>query len=68
MTDEEIIAYALAHFYATVEIENDHRVYELLLDAGSAIGVDVPAGDEYQRAVLHHFDPERVHDFPLEDG
>jgi hypothetical protein len=68
MTDAELTAYALAHTYATHEFANgadEHRMYELLLAAGDAIGVDVPLGDEYQRAVLHHLDPQRVPDFPL---
>jgi hypothetical protein len=67
MTDEEIIAYALAHAAATLNMsgEEDAQCMELLYRYGFKIGVDVPLGDEYQRAVLHRFDPERVPDFPL---
>lgn len=68
MLDDELLAYALAHTYATHEFSDpadEHRMYELLLAQGDLIGVEIPEGDEYQRAVLHHLDPERVPDFPI---
>lgn len=70
MTEDELIVFALAHAVATLDCSSDvdHQMYELLIDRGTAIGIDVPLGDEYQRAVLHHFDPERVPDFPLPDA
>lgn len=71
MTDDEIIAYALAHAVATLDFPADadeHQCGELMHQYGQSIGVDVPLGDEYQRAVLHRFDPERVPDFPLPDA
>jgi hypothetical protein len=67
MTDDELLAYALAHTFATHEFAdgNDElRIYELLLAAGDRIGVEVPEGDEYQRAVLNHLDPKRIPNFP----
>jgi hypothetical protein len=45
--------------------DDDARCMGLLLKYGYRVGVEVPEGDEYQRAVLHRFDPERVPDFPL---
>jgi hypothetical protein len=69
MTDKQLIAYALAHTYATHEFADpadETRIYELLLAAGDEIGVEVPLGDEYQRAVLHALDPSRIPDFPLD--
>jgi len=68
LTDDEIIAYALAHAAATLDMssDDDANCMDLLYQYGFKIGVDVPEGDEYQRAVLHHFDPERVPDFPLD--
>jgi len=67
LTEDEIIAYALAHAAATLDMsgDDDARCMELLYQYGDKIGVAVPLGDEYQRAVLHRFDPERVPDFPL---
>lgn len=67
MTDDEIIVYALAHTYATHEFlaaEDEGRIYELLIERGTALGIDVPYGEEYQRAVLYRLDPERVPDYP----
>lgn len=70
MIRHEIIAYALAHFIATVDLspDDDTVAMDLLYAYGDECGIDVPLGDEYQRAVLHHFDPERVPDFPLEES
>jgi hypothetical protein len=67
MTEDEIIAYALAHAAATLDMSGDEDALcmNLLYEYGGKIGVDVPEGDEYQRAVLHRFDPDRVPDFPL---
>jgi hypothetical protein len=66
MTDHELITYALAHTYATHEFPGpeEHRMYGLLLEHGGQLGIAVPEGDEYQRAVLHRLDPDRVPDFP----
>lgn len=68
MTHDEIIAYALAHTYATIDFLDNTEVLDVLYEYGSKCGIDVPLGDEYQRAVLHHFDPDRVPDFPLEES
>lgn len=69
---EEIIAYALAHAVVTLDWspDDDDAAMEILIEFGTsdAVGIDIPLGDEYQRAVLHRFDPERVPDFPLPDA
>jgi hypothetical protein len=68
MSKDEIIAWALAHAVATLDGPEDAALSDLLHEYGGKLGIDVPAGDEYQRAVLHHFDPDRVPDFPLPDA
>lgn len=63
LTHDEIIAYALAHAAATLDFPtqaDEDEAMELLYQYGHKIGVEVRLGDEYQRAVLHRFDPERV--------
>jgi hypothetical protein len=66
MSRDEIIAFALAHAVATLDVgEDESALLDLLHEYGESVGIDVPEGDEYQRAVLHHFDPDRVPDFPL---
>lgn len=66
MTDEEIIVYALAHTYATHEFpgSDEGRIYDLLIQRGITLGIHVPAGEEYQRAVFYRLDPDRVPDYP----
>lgn len=68
LSSDELIAWSLAHAVATLDGPDDAELSDLLYEYGGKLGIEVPAGDEYQRAVLHHFDPDRVPDFPLPDA
>lgn len=54
LTDEELLACALAQAAATLDLadQDQQRLQELLFEQGQRCGIDAQAGEEYQRVVL----------------
>jgi hypothetical protein len=65
MTNQEILAYALAHAVATLDFPDsvaEARAITLMHAFGERAGIDAVEGEEYQRVILHYCDPERISD------